>query len=159
MLRIINEMADDLQGIKLRISSKIDMIKLHLLMIYVYPNGNIKHWEDEIYNLLNEIPRRKKKSSNYGYITKEQFLDFSWNIIEDDLKSKFKSNLRTVEYKEGRKIQIKNPNPDLFYEFVKRYLYWLAEEMTERGEDNGVVDEKQVVEEIERLRKEVLKQK
>ena len=149
MFRILKEMAKDLAGIRKDIESKEEQIRIHLLMIYVYPNGNIKHWEDEIFDFLHEIPRLKRKSSNNGLIDKKQFLRFSWYIYEDVLIERFQTYIKNIEYKENKKITLKNPNPEVYYNFVKDYYFWLADKLTTIGE----VTEKEVVDKIEELRK------
>lgn len=147
MFKIITEMAEELREIGRDLKSKNEIVIEHLLMIYLYPNSkHINHWEREVRSFIDKVSKVKSKNK---YPTQKQILNFTWFIFEDVLIERFNVYVDDIEYKENKVKEIDNPDPQVFYNFVKEYFYWLSDKLSIKG----YIERQETINKIEELRK------
>lgn len=105
----------------------------------------IKECEKEVCRCLHDIPNIKRIFRKPRKITQKEFLNRTWFKFRKSLKKIYFENLKNKDFNE---VKLSYDN---YYNFVKKYYYWLSKELP----IIGMVCCKDVVNKLEELRKEL----
>ena len=131
-LKAIKEMAERIDIIKSRLYDKHEQIRENLMQIFLWRNTTtVNHWCNELYGLLNEVPKCKHshKYPKYSIILQEIWL--CWEDCYDDRLDKY---IKLLERKESNVAP--NFSKSNLYLFLKDYCEWISKYLANKGTIN-----------------------
>ena len=128
----LKEMAEHIDVIKMRLYDKHEQIRENLMQIFLWRHTSmVNHWCNELYGLLNEVPKCKH---NHKYPKYSVILQEIWSCWEDCYDDRIDKYVMLLERKENNKVhEFSKIN---LYNFMKDYCEWISKYLADKGSIN-----------------------